>query len=795
MMHSLRSRMLVLIILITLPGYAAITLSMIHSRGIILHDLKQRALAVTHSVARQQDLILEQTAHYLTKLASLPPIQTPDSPRCSEFLKKILHLNPLYINVGVPLKNGDLKCNALPLSKAVNVKDRPYFQTAINEKRLSIGQFQIDRAAQITSINFAYPVIDPVSQNVKGAVVAVISLSWWSNYLKQSPLPLHSLAMISDQDGTIVATYPDKPELLGQTTNTITHITPTPHGADHQHHSSIVRDSEGIRRIFYHEPMIQTPNGTHFNLTIGIGAEEALSGIEEYFYVSLASFSLLMGFLAYLANNFLRRSVIAPIKRLITATQRLREGIFESSQQYNDVAEVDQLQQQFEKMAQRRLEVERAIWRQANTDALTGLANRHLFLHHGERAIQQTTVGAPYVVLLFIDLDNFKEVNDSLGHDAGDQLLKAVAERLNKASEAQPSALVARQGGDEFAIILSGLAEVDSISNLSYHILNALSRPMQLSEHRLFITASIGVAIYPDDAINFEDLMKSSDQAMFSSKQNGKSKVTRFTSAMKSDFLLRTELSRDMHSALDQQQFQLFYQPIVDQQGQIVKAEALIRWRHPRLGFISPAEFIPIAERSGLIINIGEWVFKEACQHLQQLKQYFHPDFQISVNMSPVQLAEQGSIFQDWHSALEKRGLKGRDLVVEITEGVMMTSSDEIKQRLLSCRELGIELALDDFGTGYSSLAYIRQFEIDYLKIDRSFVDNLEKDGNAQLICEAMISIAHKLKIQVVAEGVEEPGQAQLLKRMGCDYFQGYMISKPIPIQDLLHMPNQLTII
>lgn len=784
--------MLVLIILITLPGYAAITLSMIHSRGIILHDLKQRALAVTHSVAKQQNLILEQTTRYLTQLASLAPIQTPDAPTCSAFLKDILQLNPLYINVGVPLKNGDLKCNALPLSKPVNVKDRPYFQAAINERRLSIGQFQLDRAAQTTSINFAYPVINPVNQDVKGAVVAVISLSWWSNYLKQSPLPPHSIAMISDQDNTIVATYPETPELLGQSSQTITHVTETSKEADHNHQSHIVEDVHGIRRIFYHEPMIQMPNGTHFTLSLGIGVEEALNGIENYFYVSLASFSLLMGFLAYLANNFLLRSVINPIKRLITATQQLREGVFESSQQYIDVAEVDQLHQQFEKMAQRRLEVERVIRHQANTDALTGLANRHLFLNHGERAIQQSTVNAPYVVLLFIDLDNFKEVNDSLGHDAGDQLLKAVAERLNKVVESQPSALVARQGGDEFTIILSGLTEIDSIPDLSYQILNILSRPLRLGEHRLFITVSIGVAIYPDDATNFEDLMKSSDQAMFSSKQNGKSKVTRFTSAMKSDFLLRTELSRDMHSALHQQQFQLFYQPIVDQQGLIVKAEALIRWHHPRLGFISPAEFIPIAERSGLIISIGEWVFQEASQHLQQLKQYFHPDFQVSVNMSPVQLAEQETIFQDWHQTLETRGLKGRDLVVEITEGVMMTSSDEIKQRLLSCRELGIELALDDFGTGYSSLAYIRQFEIDYLKIDRSFVDNLEKDGNAQLICEAMISIAHKLKIKVVAEGVEEPGQAALLKSMGCDYFQGYMISKPIPIEDLLHMPNLL---
>lgn len=792
MMQSLRSRMLVLIILITLPGYAAITLSMVHNRGIILHDLKQRALAITHSVASQQDLILEQTTRYLTKLASLPPIQEPDAPICNEFLKEILDLNPLYINVGVPLKNGDLKCNALPLSKPVNVKDRRYFQTAIEEKRLSIGQFQLDRAANTTSINFAYPVIDAITHNVKGAVVAVISLSWWSDYLKQSHLPPHSIAMISDQDGTIVATYPEAPELLGQPIHTVTHVPQADHEPQHNHQSEIVQDDNGIRRIFYHEPMIQTPNGTHFTLSIGIGLEEALSGIEDYFYVSLISFSLLMGFLAYLANDFLRRSVITPINRLITATQQLREGIFESSQQYNDVAEVDQLHQQFEKMARHRLEVERAIWHQANTDALTGLANRHLFLNHGEHAIRQSNATSPYVVLLFIDLDNFKEVNDSLGHEAGDQLLKAVADRLTKATESQSSALVARQGGDEFTVILSGLAEVDNIPTLSYQILNALSRPMLLSEHRLFITASIGVAIYPEDAATFEELMKSSDQAMFASKQNGKSKVTRFTSAMKSDFLLRTELSRDMRSALDQHQFQLFYQPIVDHQGQVVKAEALIRWRHPRLGFISPAEFIPIAERSGLIVSIGQWVFKQASQHLQQLKQYFHPDFQVSVNMSPVQLAEHESIFHDWHYALEKQGLKGRDLVVEITEGVMMTSSDEIKQRLLSCRDLGIELALDDFGTGYSSLAYIRQFEIDYLKIDRSFVDNLEKDGNAQLICEAMISIAHKLKIQVVAEGVEEPGQASLLKDMGCDYFQGYMISKPIPIEDLLHMPCQL---
>ena len=384
------------------------------------------------------------------------------------------------------------------------------------------------------------------------------------------------------------------------------------------------------------------------------------------------------------------------------------------------------------------------------------------------------------LALLFIDLDRFKEVNDTFGHDLGDAMLKDVAHRLN--SCVRETDTVSRLGGDEFTIILGGFDEHSIVERIAQNILSIMSEAFHLGSEVAHISASIGITLYPDDATTNENLLINADQAMYAAKQMGRNRYHYFTQAMQTSAQTRMRLTNELHIALAGSQFRLFYQPIVElATNAIHKAEALIRWQHPLRGMISPAEFIPIAEDTGLIVDIGEWVFREAAQQASIWRASLHPEFQISINKSPVQFRDEDSKYAPWPDQLQQLGLPGESIVVEITEGILMEASDIINNKLFTFRDAGIQVSLDDFGTGYSSLSYLKKFDIDYLKIDQSFTRNLTPSSDDMALCEAIIVMAHKLGIMVVAEGVETVEQRDLLFAAGCDYGQGYWFSRPIP--------------
>ena len=297
-----------------------------------------------------------------------------------------------------------------------------------------------------------------------------------------------------------------------------------------------------------------------------------------------------------------------------------------------------------------------------------------------------------------------------------------------------------------------------------------------------YISFSIGIALYPDDASNLEDLLKKADQAMYAAKQQGRNRSCYFTPAMQQAAEIRLRLVNDLHGALANHQFWVAYQPIVElATGHIHKAEALLRWQHPTLGLISPAEFIPVAEDTGMIIDIGEWVFHQAVKQVEKWRAQGQPLFQISVNKSPVQF---GDSHTDWFKYLQRLGLPGTCIVVEITEGLLLDVSPLVAEKLLAFRDTGMQVSLDDFGTGYSSLSFLKKFHIDYLKIDQNFVSNLTVDSTDLALCEAIILMAHKLGIKVIAEGIETAAQRDLLLLAGCDYGQGYLFSKPVSAEE-----------
>ncbi len=422
------------------------------------------------------------------------------------------------------------------------------------------------------------------------------------------------------------------------------------------------------------------------------------------------------------------------------------------------------------------------IWRQANYDHLTGLPNRQLFHDRLERAIARANRSGLPMALVFLDLDFFKDVNDTLGHGVGDELLKQVAKRLSACVRATDT--VARLGGDEFTIIVGELQNTDVAHRICQHALTALAEPYYLGEEVASISTSMGVTFYPDDGQNVQELLKNADLAMYAAKGKGRNQFCYFTPIMQQHAHSRRQLLRDLVGALGRQEFMLHYQPVVElSSGRVCKAEALIRWMHPELGLISPAEFIPLAEDSGMIVSIGDWVFREAARQVAAWRASHRMDFQISVNVSPAQFAAEGLSHSAWLEYLQELNLSGHCIVVEITERLLMDAGAPISSKLLAFRDAGIQVALDDFGTGYSSISYLKKFDIDYIKIDQSFVRNLGADTDDMALCEAIIVMAHRLGLKVIAEGVETAEQRELLRRAGCDYGQGYLFSPPVPAE------------
>ncbi|QYJ77890.1 EAL domain-containing protein [Shewanella acanthi] len=422
---------------------------------------------------------------------------------------------------------------------------------------------------------------------------------------------------------------------------------------------------------------------------------------------------------------------------------------------------------------------EHLIWKQANYDTLTGLPNRRMLLEYLSAEIKHSDRNRNHFALLFLDLDYFKEVNDTLGHAMGDLLLIETAARLKAC--VRDTDVVARLGGDEFTVVLSAMVDHKGIERVAEHILRSLAEPFELGEETAYISASIGITLYPDDATSIEGLLKHADQAMYAAKDQGRNRFNYFTASMQEYARYRMRLIQDLRMALTNNEFVLHFQPIVTlANGCVSKAEALLRWHHPERGQVSPAEFIPIAEDTGLIVEIGNWVFEQAARQSAQWRETLGVEIQISVNKSPIQFRDEGALLNNWLELLQDLDITGSGVCVEITEGLLLDASMGVTEKLLAYRDAGVQVSLDDFGTGYSSLAYLKKFDIDYLKIDQSFTRNVDSDENDQTLCEAIIMMAHKLGMKVIAEGVETQAQRQVLLDAGCDYGQGYLFAKPL---------------
>lgn len=427
---------------------------------------------------------------------------------------------------------------------------------------------------------------------------------------------------------------------------------------------------------------------------------------------------------------------------------------------------------------------EAVIWRQAHYDHLTQLPNRQMFQENLLCAIEESRRREKVFALVFLDLDFFKEVNDTFGHDEGDELLRQVAARLQ--SCVRSTDLVARLGGDEFVLILHDTKSQEDIFNVCHKVLDLIAKPYRLANNTVNISVSAGVTFYPQDGQDGVSLLKHADLAMYAAKEKGRNQFSVFNPSMEEEAQSRRLMLRDLQKGLDKQEFLLYYQPIVAMQtGRTVKAEALIRWDQPVRGRVNPGDFIPLAEESGLIVPLGEWIFKEAAQQVTAWRKSFSPDFVLSVNVSPVQLLSTELDCSAWLKNIKALEIPPSALIMEITERMLLESDKASDEKITELQAAGVQLALDDFGTGYSSLSYLKRFSIDYIKIDRSFVCNLHRDSEDVALCQAIIVMAHQLDIQVVAEGVETQEQHNILLEAGCDFGQGYWYCKPVTAAEL----------
>lgn len=419
---------------------------------------------------------------------------------------------------------------------------------------------------------------------------------------------------------------------------------------------------------------------------------------------------------------------------------------------------------------------------QANYDELTRLPNRNLFKYQLNKEIRKSRRNSSLLSLLFLDLDHFKDINDTLGHAIGDKLLKEVSLRITRC--VRETDTVARLGGDEFAVILPDVNR-SRIEMIAQNIIHVLNEPFILDQNQVeqYISTSIGIVLYPQDGIDIESLMKHADQAMYKAKLEGRGRFCYFTRSMQYEAFEKMILTHHLRSAMANNELQVYYQPILDLLcKRIIKAEALLRWKHPERGMIEPSIFIPLAEESGLIQEIGEWVFKQVCSDIKQWRKVFGYIIQVSVNVSPIQFKHFSN--HSWSASLAQLELPGNSINVEITEGLLLKDASNVKDRLLEYRNAGIEVSIDDFGTGFSSLSYLKKFDIDYLKIDRSFISNLISNETDRALVEAIIVMAHKLDINTIAEGVETMEQQDLLIQFGCDYAQGFYYSEAISVEE-----------
>jgi diguanylate cyclase (GGDEF)-like protein len=750
-------------------------------------DSEKDVLSTIHSIAYQHTAQVEGIRNLLTAFSQYPEARLKDPAECSKLLRLILEKSPSSLNMGVAAPDGRVIATGIrqPVPITYNVADRKYFQDALKTGKFSHGEFTVSRAVGKPTLHFAMPVLDSKGE-VTLVLYAALDLTSFSKIFDAQRLPYQSIINLTDYNGTVLLRY-SHIDLDNQTGHS-DHNDLRGHMTGAQEEGVFSGTGlDGAKRHFAFKRLRLSPTEPpYLYLRVSIPDEIATSGVREAVGISSLVF-LLAAALSYLLTKVIaEHQIVRPIEKIVRASKLVESGDLHARSGLlytND--ELGQLAKSFDDMttslSDQIVEISRAeaeMNRLAYYDHLTNLPNRRLLQDRLNLALSRSKRQQSGFALMYIDIDNFKNINDSLGHSVGDQLLKAIAARYM--SILREDDIVCRLGGDEFAVILHDIRHENDVTGAVEKLLDATSAPFLTDNRELLVSASIGVALYPRDGVDGGSLEKGADLALYKAKDEGKNTFRMFSEELNRVTHERINLSHALQHALPRNELFLYYQPKIGRIGRdVIGVEALLRWNSSEFGLIEPDRFIPIAEESRIIIQIGEWALRTACEQQVAWKKQGY-DLSMAVNISAVQF-KSNHLIQSVKDIIDETGVNPRQLELELTESCLVDKPTEAIGILEKLRDLKCSIAIDDFGTGYSSLSYLKNFPVTVLKIDRSFVTDLAHNPNDRAIAQSVVNLANNLNMVTVAEGVEHPDQERILEEIGCDYFQGYLYCQPVP--------------
>ena len=898
---SLRSRLLLLMLVAITPWVAAMGYHLWLARQHAIEDAIGNALDLAREVASTQSQAVSNARSLAQVLSALPEIREGSPAACRQRLVEIHGLARDYANLVVTDARGKMLCAAKG-SAPTDFSDRNWYQRVIQERHFVMGSFVVGKIRGLPILPTAQPILNQQGE-VERIVLVPINVVWLERLLKQARIGEQATITVLDHDAIVMASQPADPRRIGKPSTLRPLVDAIALGKEDGTGETV--NGKQVPILFAYARLSgEDQAGGKVYASVSVPKHYILAEAYRNFSVSLG----LLVALTLLAVGgiwiFTEAFVLRKVRALIVVAERIATGDFSARAALLDGgrSELGELARAFDDMAAsieqnfqqtigvmevapeaiiisdaqgriiranvqtqklfgysaeellgqpieilvseglrknyvdyrrdyvyspiaddmdtrndvvasrkdgtqfsvdirrgilntargllvitairditERKQFEAQIIQQATHDALTNLPNRAFFRDLLGRGMSQAERSEKLLAVIFLDLDGFKNINDTLGHEAGDALLGIVARRL--VATLRKDDVVARQGGDEFTILLQGINVYQDIVQIAEKILAAIAVPVPYETHEMHITASIGITIYPFDDVEPENLLRNADTAMYEAKQAGKNNFRFYTAEMNAVIRERMEIEQGLRRALQENQFELYYQPQAEiQHLETIGMEALLRWHHPELGMIPPAKFIPIAEESGLIVPIGEWVLRAACRQISAWRAAGLPALKMAVNLSARQFRE-AKLLDTIKSILDECGLSAHAnaLELELTESMVMQNVEEHVVTLNKLHAMGVQISIDDFGTGYSSLSYLKRFPINTLKIDQSFVQGLTEDAEDAAIATAIVMLGHSLKFKVIAEGVETVEQLALLRGIGCDEIQGYYLSRPLP--------------
>ncbi|HWR02834.1 MAG TPA: EAL domain-containing protein [Humidesulfovibrio sp.] len=783
---SIRTHLLLLVLAAAIPALALVWWSGQELERQAVHRAQETTMQLAAGMADELEQVEEHARVLLTTLAQVPSIRQMDKRAATALLTQLNRQNPAYASIFLATPAGKILALSFPFPEMIDITSRKYYKDVLRTRAFSVGEYAVSLTTKRPVIHFALPVLGEGGELI-GIVAAGYDLGTLAQNFSSAGLPEGSSMALSDSKGVRLFRYPDSERWVGQMEPRDMWLGLLNLGEEGL---TLAEGADGVRRLYAVKRLRAHKDDTAFLLLrVGIPEAKALAEtrrIQSRNVALMLGATMLAAALAFMLGNLL---IMRRVERLTTAAQRLRDGDLSArSGLGHDEGELGKLAESFDDMAlalatreTERLESEAKLRHQALYDPLTGLANRTLALDRVQQALERCKRRDDvFYAVVTLDLDRFKVINDSLGHAVGDQVLETVARRIVGTLRGLDT--VARFGGNEFILLLEELATPGEAIRIVKRLRQVVMEPVPVAGREVQTSASFGIVLSPNAFERAEDLLQSAAIALHAVKQSGRGRFKVFTPRMLMHAVERLTLEQELRQGLEQNQFVVYYQPIwALSSTRLVGFEALVRWAHPERGMVGPGSFIALAEETGIILELGRLVLSRACADLAQWRERDPAARKlfVAVNLSNKQFS-QHTLVEQVSEILRSTRLPADRLKLEITESNIMVNAESALVMLKRLKALGVAISIDDFGTGYSSLSYLQRFPVDTLKVDRSFVGRLGLDPENQEIVRAIVALAHSLGLEVVAEGVEESGQAAMLKALGCECVQGFYFSRPL---------------